>query len=472
VHRSCLAMATCSGRNHPHMTRSKCAWSIISSGMGSPEGDPGGKPAEPGSGVPPPNPGNAPASADGNQRMPPAHTPDAAAGTQRPPGQAGSNPPPKTTTGRPAPTANATASQEPEPPPETRPADNGAATGRHAAGQTEPTSATNPEPGPPATAAATTARERRANATDGSNDAPAPTPQNTEAPAAAAAETPATEDTDGKAPTPSAKNAAKTDNDDAPPAASAADTTAASAPTQQPTTTERPAPRTEPTSAGTNAGEPPGTAGHNREPANATTPATTTTPGANAPRHHRAGRPPPDRLVHRGEGPAAPWAETAQRRRARLASRPLREREGFPATVKRQGGHSDERPTGANQPGSGPRRAGDRAGVCRLKDPVGWFSFSLRVGRRQGGGRRERRQLKIAVCQRAGGAMGARGSGGRAVGPRGCLECAAQAVARPAAQAWRPSGAVATAAVRAPLVMRSRLPERGERRQSAELVVR
>jgi hypothetical protein len=72
-----------------------------------------------------------PKTNDGDQRSAETQTPEGAAGTHDPSTHAGADTPAgrKTTTGKPAPTANATASQEPEPPPRTRPEKSGDATG-------------------------------------------------------------------------------------------------------------------------------------------------------------------------------------------------------------------------------------------------------------------------------------------------------------------------------------------------------
>jgi hypothetical protein len=64
------------------------------------------------------------------------------------------------------------------------------------------------------------------------------------------------------------------------------------------------------------------------------------TPDANAPRNDQTGRRPPDSLFHCGEGPAVQCPET---RRAATKEPGLARAGGDPATVKRQGGTSDER---------------------------------------------------------------------------------------------------------------------------------
>ena len=93
-------------------------------------------------------------------------------------------------------------------------------------------------------------------------------------------------------------------------------------PPAQPTATARPEAKTDCT-AGTPTATP---TTENRQ--NATTADTTPTPGEHAP-HYRTGRPPPDSLFHRGEGPAAQGPKP-RRGASALAARPLREREGTP----------------------------------------------------------------------------------------------------------------------------------------------
>lgn len=71
----------------------------------------------------------------------------------------------KTATGRPAPTASATANQVPDPPPVARARSTAMPQcGLQTAGHGPDGNATNPPPGPPATAVASTNRDRTANA--------------------------------------------------------------------------------------------------------------------------------------------------------------------------------------------------------------------------------------------------------------------------------------------------------------------
>lgn len=181
----------------------------------------------------------------GTQRQPEAHTPEDAAGTQRPPpGRDGSSegekPTGNTTTGSPAATAARTASSEPR--------DDG-----------EDTKATSPAPGPDAATNRTKASDRRRsrptsdghrpetrkdakedpNPEQGGHEQRPPAHQDTDAPEAAARDTnPKAEQRQKPSPEgpPTAKTASRA------PAARAAERAKASAPEAQPTATPTPIP--------------------------------------------------------------------------------------------------------------------------------------------------------------------------------------------------------------------------------------
>jgi hypothetical protein len=221
-----------------------------------------------------------------------------------------------TATGIPAPTANAMANQVPEPPPDTPACSTDPPqSGRQTAGHGPDGNATSADPGPPATAAASTDRDRTANAAR-----PAERGTNTtDAPAADAAH----DDADETAKAPSREPG---------PQPQTVAATAASTPRAQPTTS-RPEANTDTTAGDTN----PDTT--DREPANATTPDTATTPGRRRAHTTEAGRPPPDSLFHAGRDPPRKGRLLRRRRAVSALSRAG----GDPARVKRQGGFSTER---------------------------------------------------------------------------------------------------------------------------------